>query len=171
MSRWRNSLRFHYLWTDILATLIGGVILAFLFFWFREKVFPLPRITGRWYFEMHTVSTSYKPYENMVLRYVAILWREGSRVEGTVEKLYENSSTGEREYIGPHRTRGKVDGYVEKKYFGKDRLYLHVIEDGHGRESTHFYEVVADSDTVMDGTFSSMVANQSGRVRWQRSQF
>lgn len=162
---------FESFWADIMATLFGGVVLAVLFFWFREKVVPLPRITGRWYFEMHTVKTSYKPYDGMILRYVAVLWREGSRVGGTVEKVYENSSTGERDFVGKNRTRGQVEGYVEKNYFGKDKLFLHVIEDGHGRESTNFYDLVADSDTIMDGTFSSMVANQSGTVKWQRSEF
>ena len=157
--------------SDILATLVGGAALAFLFFLFREKLLPLPRITGRWYFEMHTVETSYIPYDKMTLRYVAILWREGNKVEGTVEKIYENSSTGEREYTGSNRTRGKVEGYVEKNYLGKDMLFLHVTEDGHGRESTNFYELVADSDSLMEGTFSSMVANHAVKVKWQRSKF
>jgi hypothetical protein len=131
--------------------------LAVLFFWFREKIVPLPKITGRWYFEMRTVRTSYNPYQNMILRYVSMLWREGNRVEGTVEKIYENSSTGERDYVGTNRTRGKVEGYIEKNYFGKDRLFLHVIEEGHGRESTNFYELIADSETVMNGESENVV--------------
>ncbi|WP_043795551.1 hypothetical protein [Allochromatium vinosum] len=157
--------------SDILATIVGGLVLAFLFFWFREKLSPLPKITGRWYFEMRTVNTVYNPYRNMVLRYVAMLWREGNRIEGTVEKIYENSSTGERDYVGKNRTRGEIEGYIEKNYFGKDKLFLHVIEEGHGRESTNFYELVADSNNVMSGTFSSMVADQDGQVKWQRSRF
>ncbi|GAA0569177.1 hypothetical protein [Caenispirillum bisanense] len=161
---------FESFWADILATLIGGVILAVLFFWFRERVAPLPKVTGRWYFEVRTVETAYKPYEGMILRYVAMLWREGSRVGGTVEKIYENSSTGERDFVGTKRTRGQVEGYIEKSYFGKDRLLLHVIEVGHGRESTNFYDLIAE-ENEMTGTFSSMVANQSGDVRWQRDEF
>lgn len=164
-------MNFDSFWVNILSTLISGVVLAVLFFWFREKIVPLPKITGRWYLEMHTVSTTYNPFQNMILRYVVMLWREGNRVEGTVEKFYENSSNGEREFVGTDRTRGKVEGYIEKNYFGKDKLFLHVIENGHGRESTHFYELVADSMTEMNGNFSSMVANQSGTVKWQRAEF
>lgn len=137
----------------------------------REKIVPLPKITGRWYFEVHTVKTSYKPYERMILRYVAILWREGSRIEGSVEKIYEKSTIGEREFVGKNRTRGKVEGYVEKNYFGKDKLFLHIVENGHGRESSHFYELITMSQSEMSGTFSSMVANQSGTTKWQRSRF
>ncbi len=100
-----------------------------------------------------------------------MLWREGNRVRGTAEKIYEKSSTGERDYVGANRTRGVVDGYLEKNYFAKDRLYLHVVEDGHGRESTNFYDVVIKSEKEMVGTFNSMVANQDGEVTWQRGMF
>ena len=86
-------MHFDTFWSDLIATITGGIVLAALFFWFRERVFPLPKITGRWYFEMRTLNTSYRPYENMVLRYVAMVWCEGSRIEGTVEKIFENSST------------------------------------------------------------------------------
>ena len=157
--------------SDVVATLLGGVVLAALFFWLREKVVPLPKITGRWYFEMHTVHTAYNPYRGMILRYVAMLWREGSRVEGTVEKIHEISSTGTRDYVGTDRTRGRVEGYIEKNYFSKDRLFLHIVEDGHGRESTNFFELVVDSEEAMKGKFSSMVANQDGTVTWQRNEF
>lgn len=157
--------------SDLLATLLGGVILAILFFWFREKIFPLPEVTGRWYFEMHTTNTAYDPYKDMVLRYIAMLWCEGHRIEGTAEKIYENSSTGEREYVGKHRTRSRVEGYIEKNYLGKDRLFLHLVEDGHGRESTNFFELEVGAKGTMSGSFSSMVANQDGAVVWQRKQF
>lgn len=157
--------------SDLLATFAGGVLLAILFFWSREKVFPLPRITGRWYFRMKTHESSYRPYDDMILRYVAMLWREGNRIEGTVEKVYENSSTGMREYVGKDRTRGRVEGYVEKNYFGKDRVILHVVEDGHGRESTNLYELVAESSERLSGEFTSMVADQRGEVLWQRNEF
>ena len=107
----------------------------------------------------------------MVLRYIAMFWQAGNRIEGTVEKIYENSSTGEREYVGKNRTRGVAQGYVEKNYFSKDRFVLHVVEDGHGRESTNFYDLVVDSKDEMTGNFSSMVANQDGEARWQRNKF
>jgi len=123
---------------SLLSTIIGGGFLTFLFFWLREKVFPLPDITGRWYFEMLTENSAYNPYKGMVLRYVAMLWREGGRIEGTVEKFYEDSSTGKRPFVGKDRTRGRVEGYIQKNYFTRDRIVLHVVEDGHGRESTIF---------------------------------
>ena len=103
---------------------------ALLFFLAKEKWFPLPSIGGRSYFEARTMETAYTPYTGMVLQFVAMLWREGHTVGGTVEKIYEQSSTGERSFVGQDRTRGVVDGYVEKNYLGRDRLVLHIVEDG-----------------------------------------
>ena len=154
---------------NVMSTVFGGVILAFLFFLIREKLCPIPPIAGRWYVEMHTKNTSYKPFRGMTLKYEAMLWREGNVIQGTVEKFYENSSTGEKEYIGKNRTRGRVDGYIEKNYLGKDRLFLHVVEDGHGRESTHFHQLIyTPKKKNMKGRFDSMVAAQDGEVMWQR---
>ncbi len=156
---------------SIIATVVGGVTLALLFFWARERLFPIPDVTGRWYLEMQTVNTSYNPYKGMILRYVVMLWREGNRIQGTVEKIYENSSNGEREFVGENRTRGVLEGYLEKNYLIKDRLFIHVIEDGHGRESTNVHDLIIRSDREMDGAFNSMVANQDGESTWQRDVF
>lgn len=153
---------------SLLATVIGGCFLALLLFWLKENIFPLPNIAGCWYFQMRSVNTAYSPYKGMILGYVAMLWREGSRIEGTVEKIYENSSTGERSFEEKNRTRGVAKGFIEKKYFSKDSVFLHVVENGHGRESTNFYELVVTSDKEMVGSFTSMVASQDGEVRWQR---
>ncbi len=100
-----------------------------------------------------------------------MIWREGALIHGSAEKIYENSSTGERDYIGENRTRGIVDGYLDKKIFTKDRLILHVIENGHGRESTNFYDLTVSSNKAMQGVFASMIANQDGKVLLQRAPF
>lgn len=34
------------------STVLGGLTLGFLFFLAREKVFPLPSVTGHWHMEM-----------------------------------------------------------------------------------------------------------------------
>jgi hypothetical protein len=157
--------------SDILATIIGGIFLTLIFFLVKEKVFPLPDITGRWYLEVTTINTAYNPYKDMVLRYVVIIWREGNSIKGTAEKIYERSSTGERNFDGINRTRSYVEGYIEKIYLGRDRVFLHSIEDGHGRESTNFYDLLVTSDSFLHGVFNSMVANQDGTAIAQRAPF
>ena len=156
---------------DIIATLVGGVVLTLLFFLAREKLFPIPNITGKWYLEIKTLNTSYNPYKDMVLRYVIMIWSEGNKIKGSAEKIYENSSTGEREFTGKDRTRAIIEGYIEKKYLSKDKIYLHTVENGHGRESTNFYDLLCKSDLEMIGTFNSMVANQDGTATCKREPF
>ena len=156
---------------NLVTTVLGGLILALIFFLIKERLRPLPEIVGRWYFEMHTETTSYQPYSDMKLTYEAMIWHEGNVVHGTVEKIYEISSTGERDYIGEKRTRGKIQGYIEKNYLGKHRLFLHIVEAGKKRESTFFHQLEFAPNDCMVGTFTSTVAGQSGAVSWQRNSF
>jgi hypothetical protein len=155
-------MNFDNFWTDIITTLVGGSALTFLFFFAREKLFPIPDVTGKWYLEMKTNNTAYNPYQDMVLRYVLMIWREGNIIKGSAEKIYENSSSGEREYAGKDRTRASIEGYIEKNYLGRDRIYIHAIENGHGRESTNIYNLLLNPNGKMVGRFNSMVANQDG---------
>ena len=90
---------FEVILLNTLSTVFGGVLLALLFFFAKEYLFPRPEISGNWTFEIKTIQTEYKPYQGMVLRYVAMLWCEGPNVFGTTEKVYENSSTGIRKVL------------------------------------------------------------------------
>ncbi len=101
-----------------------------------------------------------------------MLWREGMAIRGTAEKFYEfTHESGTKEYVGPERTRAKVEGFIQKNYLGKDRIIIHIVENGHGRESTNFHELKFESKVKMNGHFTSMVAKQSGNVTWQRTPF
>ena len=162
---------FNSFWADVFATIIGGVSLTCLFFVAKEKLFPIPDITGRWYVEMTTMNSAYRPYDGMVLRYVMIIWREGNALKGSAEKVYENSSSGILEYVGKHRTRALLEGYIEKNYLSKDKVCLHAVENGHDREFTNFYELLVNSKLEMIGNFQSTVADQDGSVRFQQEPF
>lgn len=115
--------------------------------------------------------TQYKPYYNMELEYRVLLRIEGSKVFGTLEKVREKSSTGERTYVGEHRSRGLIEGFVEKNIFGKDRLQLHVYERNHKRQSStlHVLTIINENDDwKLIGEFSSTIANQTGSSSWER---
>jgi hypothetical protein len=154
--------------SNFLGTVFGGLLLTFLFFVGKEKLFPLPRVAGRWHFETRTRKTAYKPFAGMVLRYVAMVWQQGPVIHGTIEKIYEKSSTGEREYSGAARTRGTVEGFIEKRYLSRDRLQIHIIEEGQERQSSVFFDLLSDGKPEMTGVFESMAADQSGTVKWSR---
>lgn len=164
-------MNFNSFLSETIATVLGGAILTFLFFFAKEQLFPIPKITGRWYFETRTVETAYKPFEGMLLRYVAMIWQEGPVIRGTVEKIYEKSSTGEREYVGKNRTRGILEGNIEKYYLSEDRIHIHMVEDGFGRESTVLFDLISENASTMSGSFQSMAADQTGIVKYQRNVF
>jgi hypothetical protein len=161
--------KFDSLLSDIIATVIGGSILTLLLFIAKEWLFPFPNISGQWYFETHTVSTAYKPFSGMVLRYVAMIWQEGDVVRGSVEKVYERSSTGERSYVGKDRTRGTLEGRVEKLYLSKDKVRIHLAEEGIQRNSTVVFDLVKDSASEMSGMFYATAGDGTGTVKWQRT--
>lgn len=156
---------------NLISTVLGGLILTLILFWIKEKLRPLPEITGHWYFKIHTKDTSFQPFSDMELTYEAMIWTEGHVVHGTAEKIYEKSSTGEQEYIGERRVRATIRGYIEKNYLGQHRLFLHVVEAGEMRESTCFHQLEFAPNDCMVGTFTSTVAKQSGAVSWQRESF
>ncbi|NAZ94500.1 hypothetical protein [Vibrio toranzoniae] len=152
------------------STIAGGIVLAVFFFWVREKCFGIADVTGKWHFDMITEKTAYNPYKNMTLRYVGVVWREGNYLYGSVEKVYEKSSSGEREYVGGNRSRGKLTGAYEKNYFSKDRVHIHISEQGTGRESTNYFTLTVNKKQL-DGNFCSFVADQEGASNWQREPF
>lgn len=162
---------------QVLSTVCAGVLLTFFYFVFREKLAPIPNVNGKWYIRLHTLETVYRPYENMKLYYVMILWREGTAVRGTLEKYYEQSGEGSVAYEGANRTRGKISGFVEKNFFGSDKVFLHVEEEGQLRVSSYLCDLVVERPGLcsprfqMKGTFDSMVAEQSGIASCQRKKF
>ena len=132
----------------------------------------MPNIAGKWYSEIKIKHTAYIPFQDMVLRYVIMIWREGNIIKGTAEKIYEDSSTEkEKEIVGKDRTRANLEGYIEKNYLGRDKVYIHFIESGHLRESTAFYKLSFKSNERMEGHFDSMAADQKGEVTCQRDKF
>ncbi len=156
------NLDYSQIFNDVIAALISGILLTFLFFFIKEKLFPIPNITGKWTLEIKIKKTNYKPYKDMILKYSIIIYNIEKNIKGSAEKIYEKSTKEEKEYIGKKRTRAKIEGYIEKKYFGKDKIYLHIIEKGEERESTTFYELIYNSHIKLSGTFTSTIADQSG---------
>jgi hypothetical protein len=166
-----STMNFSSFLSDTIATVVGGTVLAVLFFVVQEKCFALPILSGRWYFETETLETAYNPFKGMLLRYVCMIWQEGPVIRGTFEKIHEKSSTGERDYVGPNRKRGTLEGYVDKLYFSRDRIQIHLVEEGFGRESTAFFDLAVGTKSALSGSFQSMAADQSGKVRFQRGPF
>jgi len=157
------------IYPSLLATILGGLVLAIILFYVREKWFPLPDISGEWAFSTKTIETSYNPYKGMILTYKAILLCEGSSIAGTSEKICENSLAGEKFYTGMDRIRGEISGSIEKKYFSKDRIRIHIIEHGEKRDSTCYHDLKIKKQHSMTGQFHSTAADSKGNANWNRN--
>lgn len=168
---------------SILGNVLGGIILAVLFFILKEKVFHTGSLRGRWYIKLTTTESSYNPYKQMILHHVLFLNFIDSQITGTSEKIYEDSSIGKKRdhiihYQGVHRTRTQLDGSIEKNYLGSHIISLHAVESGEKRTSTVFYTINVrrrfwcfGEYKFSDGQFYSMIADQKGEFEISREFF
>lgn len=155
--------------SDVVATVLGGAILAFFFFLLREKAFPFMDLDGSWVYEQTTMTSEYNPYINMTVTFLVLLTRDGSRIYGSAEKIHEKTADGnEREYVEKNRTRAEITGHIEKRYFSNDRISIHIIEEGEKRESSTFHILECMKNGQLEGRFASTIANQIGIVKWTR---
>ena len=151
---------------NIISTVIGGLLLALIFFLLKEKVFRLPNLNGNWIFETITNKSDYNPYNNMMLRYYVLLWQEGNRIKGTGEKIFEKTNTQEIEYVGKDRARVEISGFLTKKYFSTDSIVIHFNEKNEQRKSSTIHNITIKNTNEMMGNFVSTIANTQGTVSW-----
>lgn len=154
--------------TSTFATIAGGIGLTFLFFITKEKIFPKIDVSDHWELTTKTHKTERNPYKNMVIKYDLILWQENNVIRGVSEKYYELSQQGSKTYYEKNRKRGKIHGYIEKKYFSKDNIVLNMCLADFGRESDYLFKLKAINKNLAQGDFYSMVAQQYGHVELVR---
>lgn len=151
------------------SAIAAGLVLGAIFFVLKEKMFSAPRLDGRWYVNVTTEKTSYRPYEGMRLKYVVVLCQEATKLFGSSEKIHEDSSARVESLYGKERSRAVVEGFIEKRIFARDRIVFHILEDGHVRSSTNLHQLVL-TRSGLKGKFFSMVADQEGVVSWSRDE-
>lgn len=129
----------------------------------------MPNIDGSWTLTQKITKTDYKPYQDMELTYLVLLWRQGNSVLGSAEKIRDVSSKESREYIGKDRSIATIDGYIQKNIFSPDRIVLHMKEENEARQSStaHILEFKSN-DKGIKGHFVSTIANQEGSSNWIR---
>jgi hypothetical protein len=163
------DMKFESFLPDILAAVIGGALLVFFLYIIREKIFKTISFDGSWVYEQMTQVSSYNPYIGMNLGYIGLVARDGYKLYGSAEKIFEITSAGvKREYNGKNRTQVVISGHVEKQYFSKDKYVIHISEQGEIRDSTTIHTLYRLDENTLVGKFSSTIANQLGTVKWTR---
>ncbi len=147
----------------------GKIITPITAFFLKKAASSFPNLNGSWVYEQITTESSYNPYINMKLRYLALLRIDGEKLSGTSEKIWENSpSGGEREYVGGNRTTATIEGHIKKNFFSQDEVVIHLNENGHGRPYSTQHIINVKDGNLMEGRFTSTAANQIGNCKWIR---
>lgn len=148
---------------NIASTILGGILLTLILFLLNEYVFRKKNFTGEWDVELTTHQTDYKKYQHMKLYYRVHLLQKGNELTGSGEKLKEILSDG-KEMTYSEKSTVAINGYYERKYLGKSRIYLSLIEKGAKREYRTFYVLEISNNSKLIGKFSSTAANSKGEV-------
>lgn len=178
-----NSYKEYFSLGDTLESISSGIFLAILFFLLREKFFGYPDLNDQWYLKSVTEESAYNPYKGMELHHQLFLVQDKSKIKGTAEKYYEDSSVGKEgahvlHYSAENRRRAYIEGTIQKNYFSPDILILHAIELGEKRQSTIYCRIelkrkfiIGDYDFSRKGLFYSMVSSQKGYVVLSKKKF
>ena len=99
----------------VAPSITAGVILALMFFAWREFVFPVPTVGGPWYCLMQTTHTDLSNYDGLFLGWRVVLAQSDTGIAGSTEKVWEH---GRGRLAGNKIHRGDVGGFLQYNYLG-----------------------------------------------------
>ena len=155
---------------NILGTIIGGLIFTLILFLLNEYAFPKINLTGEWITTIKIEKTSYKPFDNLTVQYKVHLLQKGYELSVSGEKIKDIKPDGtETVFIREKRVVIDIDGYFERKYFSKSKIYLNINEEGRKRETRATYFLTFRDLNHLQGNFISTAADASGQIKMEKS--
>ncbi len=154
---------------NVIATVIGGLLLTLFLFLLNEYGFPKKNLTGEWETSMDIENTSHPDYLNLKIVYKIHLLQKGYKLSGSGEKIKDIRPGGEEyEFERKNRVIIDIDGYYERKFFKKSMIYLNVNEEGRVRETRATYFLILVNKKKLTGTFLSTAADSSGKINMEK---
>lgn len=157
---------------DSISNLIGGAIFALLLFGLNEYVFRQKNLTGEWDTKNKTTKTAYNPHMKMTIEYKIHLLQLGTQISGRGEKIKDLKSDGSlhHEYPPEKRVELEIEGYYERNFLRRSKLYLLIKEHGTKRTSSTSIELTIPifKRTELIGNFISTASNSSGTSSWSK---
>ena len=154
---------------SVLSSVLGGIVLALLFFVWNDVYWKRDTLMGVWTLTTTTESTTYDPYVGMVLTYDVILVQQGSNISGTGEKTSERTrSSGSHEYQPANRVRVELEGAIRYRFFASNLIDVHLKEQGRERETSSYLKLEYVDDHELSGTFLSTAADSRGTAVLRR---
>jgi hypothetical protein len=150
---------------NTVGTILGGLLLTFIYFVFNEILFPKKNLTGEWLATLKYIKTTYNPYKGLKVIYKLHLLQKGNDIIGTGEKIKEIRSDGsEYEFEFDKRVTISMEGYYERRFLSKSKINFNVTEDGRIRESRATYFLKIENKNLLIGKFLSTAANTKGDI-------
>jgi len=157
-------------WVNISGTIIGGLFLTFILFVLNEYVFEQANLSGEWRAIIKIESTSYRSFQDLEVEYKIHLIQKGYELSGSGEKIKDINPDGTQLYFErKKRVIIDIEGYFERKYIAKSKIYLNISEEGRERESRATYFLTFNNHTNLQGTFISTAADARGSIKMIKS--
>lgn len=155
---------------SVLGTIIGGVLLTLILFLINEYGFTKPNLTGEWKAITVIDNSAYNPYLKLEIEFKIHLIQKGYDLSGSGEKIQEfkpdkTKIVFERE----KRVIIEIDGYFERQYFGRSKVYLSINEVGRKRETRTTYVLTVMDVNTLTGLFTSTAADSSGKIEMNKT--
>lgn len=159
----------HEILINVIGTIIGGLILTLILFLLNEYAFPKMNITGEWKTITIIEKTSYNPFKNLIVEYKIHLIQKGYELSGSGEKIKDIKPDGTQTvFIREKRVLIDIDGYFERQFFGRSKIYLNINEEGRKRETRATYILTVYSNKILEGTFISTAGDAQGKVKMSK---
>lgn len=150
---------------NVLGTIIGGLLFTLILFLLNEYVFPKNNLTGEWKTIIKIEKTSYNPFNDLTVEYKIHLIQKGYDLSGSGEKIKDiKADLSETVFIREKRVNIDLDGFFERKYFGKSKVYLNIEERGRKRNTRATYTLTLKDHNTLEGTFISTAADACGSI-------
>lgn len=144
--------------------------MTLVLFLLNEYIFRKINLTGEWVTTIKIEKTSYKPFENLTVEYKIHLIQKGYELSGSGEKIKDIKPDGTQTvFLRENRVILEVDGYFERKYFARNKIYLNINEEGRKRETRATYFLKFQNHNDLQGTFISTAADASGTILMKKS--
>ena len=164
MRRWFLNQR---RWSRIAETILGGIFLALLFFFFNDVCFGLPSLDGKW--TVHGDVIQSKKWQGYRSDFIVLIQQSGESVKGSAEKISETDPDGKvLRYDIEKRVQATFTGYITKKFFGRNRLVVHWDEKGRKMTLEEIQIMKILNDDHIEGTFATTRGEHSGKITWTK---
>lgn len=154
----------------MLENFLGSICVVLFLFILKEVLRPKKNLTGEWEVKNMGLDTGYKPYMELTVVWQMHILQNENTITGSGEKIKDIKLSGEIvEYDPDKRDTVELQGYVEKNYLRKSRIFINVIQVGRLRRSRATYVLELINDSTLVGTYVTTAGNTKGSSTFSKN--